>query len=61
MEGTIRRLTDTGPPVELVVACGGELEVLASLGKKEYNQRRLMPGDRVYLAVAPDDVLVQED
>jgi len=61
LEGTIRGLTDTGPVVALVVVCGAELEVLASVGKREYNRRRLTPGDRVYLAVAPDDVHVLED
>jgi ABC-type Fe3+/spermidine/putrescine transport system ATPase subunit len=61
LEGTIRGLTDTGPLVELIVACSADLEVLASMGKKEYNQRRLTPGDRVYLAIVPDDVHVLED
>lgn len=61
LEGTIRSLTDTGPLVQLAVACGAEFEVLASLGKREYNHHRLAPGDHVYLAVVPDDVHVLED
>jgi hypothetical protein len=50
---TLHRLTDAGPLVEFVIACGAEIDVLASVGKKEYNRRRLTPGKRVYLAVAP--------
>lgn len=57
-EGTIRGLADTGPLVQLTIVCGAGLEMLVSMGKKEYNRRRLAPGDRVYLAVAPDDVHV---
>lgn len=61
LEGTIRGLTDAGPLVQLMVVCNADLEMLVSMGKREYNQRRLTPGDRVYLAVAPDDVHVLED
>jgi ABC-type Fe3+/spermidine/putrescine transport system ATPase subunit len=61
LEGKIRGLTDTGPLVQLAVACGAEFELLTSMGKREYNRRRLAPGDRVFLAVAPDDLHVLED
>jgi ABC-type Fe3+/spermidine/putrescine transport system ATPase subunit len=61
LEGTVRVLTDSGPLVRLVVDCGPGFELQASMGKGEYNQRRLLPGDRVYLAIAPDDVHVLDD
>ena len=61
LEGTIHTATDMGPLVQLVVGCGEQFRVLASMGKKEYRHRRLVPGDRVYLAVAPDDVHVLAD
>ena len=57
-EGTIRMLTDSGPLVRLAVDCGERFEMQASMGKSEYNQRRFLPGDRVYLAVAAQDVHV---
>lgn len=61
LEGTIRMLTDSGPLVRLVIQCGAEFEIQASMGKNEYNQQRFLPGDRVYLAVAPTDVHVLEE
>lgn len=58
LEGTIRILTDSGPLVRLAIECGDEFEMSASMGKSEYNQRRFLPGDRVWLAVAAGDVHV---
>ena len=58
LEGTIRVLTDSGPLVRLTIDCGDCLEMSASMGKSEYNQRRFLPGDCVWLAVAPGDVHV---
>lgn len=61
LEGTIRVLADSGPLVRLTVVCGKQLEMQASMGKSEYNQRRFLPGDRVYLSVAANDVHVLAD
>lgn len=58
LKGTIRVLTDSGPLVRLAIDCGEGLEMSASMGKSEYNQRRFLPGDHVWLAVAPGDVHV---
>ncbi len=61
LEGTVRQVTDAGPLVQLAVACPGEMPFSVSLGKKEYKSLRLSVGDRVHLAVAPQDVHVLED
>jgi ABC-type Fe3+/spermidine/putrescine transport system ATPase subunit len=61
LEGTISKLTDSGPSVQLSIVCGNEFTLLASMGKREYNERRLLCGDRVYLVIAPSDIHVLED
>lgn len=61
LEGTIRVLVDSGPLVRLTVACGKQLEMQASMGKSEYSQHRFLPGDRVHLAIAANDVHVLAD
>jgi len=58
LEGVVRHLVDTGPLVEVTVDCGAQMEFLVSLGRKEYNATPVNPGDRVHLAVAPQDVHV---
>ncbi|NLS94231.1 MAG: ABC transporter ATP-binding protein [Planctomycetaceae bacterium] len=58
LEGTVRMLTDSGPLVRLTVQCDRDLSLQVSMGKSQYNQRRFLPGDRVHLAVAPEDVHV---
>jgi ABC-type Fe3+/spermidine/putrescine transport system ATPase subunit len=59
--GAVSRLTDTGPLVQAAVACEGALEVLVSLGRKEFDSIAFEPGDPVHLAVSPQDVHVLED
>lgn len=61
LEGTIQRMADVGAVVQDTVACWPRTELLVSLGRKEYNSRRLNIGDRVNLAVAPEDVHVLEE
>jgi len=56
LEGSVKEIVELGPVVKLRVACGAETELLASLGKREYNDRGVVVGDRVSLAVAPEDV-----
>ena len=58
VDGVVRRLVDTGPLVEVTVDCGPAVEFLVSLGRKEYNTTPVNLGDRVHLAVAPQDVHV---
>lgn len=60
LEGSVREVVDLGPAVKLRLACGGEAELVVSLGKREYNQWQFGIGDRVRLAVAPEDVHVME-
>lgn len=60
LEGSIREVLDLGPVVHVSVACGPEVELSVSLGKREFNRRRFAVGDRVRLAVAPEDVHVME-
>jgi ABC-type Fe3+/spermidine/putrescine transport system ATPase subunit len=61
LEGAVRQLTDAGPVVRLTVACGAGMELLVTLGKREYNAYGLRPGDRVQLEVKPQDVHVLEE
>ena len=56
LEGSIRHVTDTGALVHVTVACGADAEFLVFLGKREYHVANVGLGDRVYLAVAADDV-----
>lgn len=61
IEGSIQVLTDGGPLVRLVVACDGGFQILVSLSKREFGQHHLAPGERVSLAIAPDDIHVLEE
>jgi ABC-type Fe3+/spermidine/putrescine transport system ATPase subunit len=61
LQGAVRSLTDSGPLVQFTVDCGSDFSLLASMGKREYNQRRVLCGDRVHLAVAPGDIHVLDD
>jgi ABC-type Fe3+/spermidine/putrescine transport system ATPase subunit len=67
VEGTVTDVVNLGPLVRATVACGPEpvvgnssrrVELIVSLGKREYEDRRIGVGRRVYLAVAPQDVHV---
>jgi hypothetical protein len=61
LQGTVRALTDSGALVQFTIDCGSNFALLASISKREYNQRLLLCGDRVHLAVAPGDVHVREE
>ncbi len=61
LEGNIGQLTDSGPVVQLSIDCGADFTLLVSLGKREYNHRRLLCGDRVHLVIAPSDIHILED
>ncbi|MHC4398810.1 MAG: ABC transporter ATP-binding protein [Planctomycetota bacterium] len=63
LEGTVSRLADAGALIRLAVDCGAEearTQFSISLGRKEYSACRVEVGDRVCLAVFPDDVHVLE-
>lgn len=57
LEATVRHVADLGPLVRVTAACGG-VELLVSTGHREFNRAKIAPGDRVFLAVAADDVHV---
>ncbi|NQT36406.1 MAG: ABC transporter ATP-binding protein [Planctomycetes bacterium] len=61
LNGAIAEVVDLGPLVRVTVSCGGDLDLLVSLGKREYNGRALRCGDRVHVSIAPEDVHVLED
>ncbi len=72
LEGTICEVVDLGPVVKVTVGCRGsaghpqgsssekQTEMLVLLGKKEYKDCQAGVGDRVHLAVAPEDVHVMQ-
>jgi ABC-type Fe3+/spermidine/putrescine transport system ATPase subunit len=60
LEGSITEVVDLGPVVRVSLACGPETELLVFVGRKEYNQHRAGVGERMHLAVAPEDVHVME-
>jgi ABC-type Fe3+/spermidine/putrescine transport system ATPase subunit len=61
LEGKIVHLMDCGPLVQLTVTCPADIAMRVSLGKKEYRGSQWAVGDRVHLAVAPEDVHILED
>jgi len=61
LEGAVREIRDFGDAVRVAVACGPATELSVSLGKKEFKAAAVSPGDRVLLAVAPEDVHVLEN
>jgi len=58
LEGSVSDVVDLGPVVRVSLACGPETELLVLVGKREYNHRRAGVGERVHVAVAPEDVHV---
>ncbi|MEE8451372.1 MAG: ABC transporter ATP-binding protein [Thermoguttaceae bacterium] len=60
-EGTVEQVTHFGPIVKVRVAVQDNAELLVSLGKKEYDDRRVDVGARVYLSVAPEYVHVLQE
>ena len=61
LEGSITDVVDLGPVVKVGLSCGPEVELLAILGKREYNNRRVASGQSVVVAVAPEDVHVMQE
>jgi ABC-type Fe3+/spermidine/putrescine transport system ATPase subunit len=60
LAGTVRSVADLGALVRLTVDCGSGLEIVVSLGKKEFHGRSWPPDGHVRLAVLPEDVHVLE-
>jgi len=61
LEGTVDTVADLGPLVRIDVVCDGGAALVVSLGSKEYNDQSVRPGDRIYLAIAPQDVHVMSE
>jgi len=61
LQGSITHTADMGPLVRVTVAYGRGVELVVSLGKREYNSGRARVGDQVYLAIAPDHVHVMTE
>ena len=60
LEGAVREIRDFGDAVRVAVACGPATELSVSLGKKEFKAAAVSLGDRVLLAVTPEDVHILE-
>ena len=58
LEGAVSSVVDLGPVVRIHVRAAAEAELVVSLGKREYNEHPVDVGDRMHLAVAPEDVHV---
>ena len=61
LEGQVQTVTDLGPLVQVRVACDTDVELLVSLGKREYKAAPVWPGDRVCLMIEPQDVHVLDE
>jgi ABC-type Fe3+/spermidine/putrescine transport system ATPase subunit len=61
LEGSISDVVDLGPVVRVRLSCGPDAELLVILGKREYHRRHVALGERVRLAVAPEDVHVMTE
>jgi len=61
LEGRISHVTHLGPVVQITVSCDHDLQLLASLGKREYDTSAFQVGDHAHVAVAPQDVHVLEE
>lgn len=60
LRGTVGGLTDLGALVRLSVACRGGVNLQVLLGRKEFANLNVQPGERVMLTIEPDDVHVLE-
>ncbi|OHB66865.1 MAG: hypothetical protein A2V70_05180 [Planctomycetes bacterium RBG_13_63_9] len=60
-EGLVSEVVDLGPIVRVTVAWGPELELLATLGRREYDSDGFGVGQRVYISVAPQAVHVMSE
>jgi ABC-type sugar transport system ATPase subunit len=58
LPATLLEITDLGATVRLRTAVQAGVELIALLGKREYNSDNYLPGQRVFLAIAYDDVHV---
>jgi len=61
LQGRVSHVTHLGPVVQITVSCDGDLQLLASLGKREYDTGGWKVDQHVHVAVAPQDVHVLED
>jgi len=61
LSGVVRHITDLGPLVRVAVACGPQLELTASLGKREFSGDDLTPGKPVRMSIAAEHVHVMAE
>jgi len=61
LNGRVSHVTHLGPVVQVSVSCDDDLELLASLGKREYDTCAWKVDHPVHVAVSPQDVHVLED
>jgi len=61
LQGRVSHVTHLGPVVQVTVSCNDDLQLLASLGKREYDTSAWQVDHHVHVAVAPQDVHVLED
>jgi len=60
LEGSVADVVQAGPVVRVSVDCGAGLEMLVSLGRREYDKECVGVGERVCLAIAAADVELLE-
>ena len=58
LEGTVHHLADVGPTVRVTVACGTELLLSVSLGRREFSAAKLAVGQHVSVTIGADEVHV---
>ena len=61
LEGRIQHIADLGAVVQVTVICDTNMDLLVSMGKREYKTRPVSVGDNVHLSILPQDVHVLED
>ena len=61
LQGRVSHVTHLGPVVQVTVSCDDDLQLLASLGKREYDTGAWQVDHHVHVAVAPQDVHVLEE
>ncbi len=60
LEGVLSQTVEAGPLVKAVVTCQGPTELSVSLSRRECLDLAATPGQRVFLAIAPEDVHILE-
>lgn len=61
LQGRILHVTNLGPVVQLVIVCEQDVQLVASLGKREYDTGAWKVDHHVHVAVAPQDIHVLEE